>query len=50
MPAALSYTIRRGSPPSHSRIFFNAWHVHSAFSPGVSWLTPMFEYGKSNTK
>lgn len=27
----------------------SAWHAHSAFSPGISWLGPTFEYGKSST-
>ena len=42
--------MRSGTPPSHSNRFLKAWHVHSAFSPGISRLGPMFEYGKSNTK
>lgn len=49
-PAALSNTIRSGMPLSHSNRFCSAWHVHSAFSPGMSWARPMFEYGKSSTK
>lgn len=43
-------TIRGGTPPSHSKMSRSAWHAHSAFSPGISWLGPTFEYGKSSTK
>ena len=49
-PAALSNTMRSGTPPSHSNRSSSAWHVHSAFSPGMSCARPMFEYGKSSTK
>ena len=42
-------TIRGGTPPSHSKMSRSAWHAHSAFSPGISWLGPTFEYGKSST-
>ena len=50
MPAALSNTIRSGTPPSHSNRLRNARHVHSAFSPGINYTRPTFEYGKSSTK
>lgn len=49
-PAALSNTIRSGTPPSHSNRLRNARHVHSAFSPGINCTRPTFEYGKSSTK
>lgn len=42
-------TIRGGTPPTHSKMSRSAWHAHSAFSPGISWLGPTFEYGKSST-
>ena len=42
--------MRSGTPPSHSNTFSNAWHVHSAFSPGISREGATFEYGKSSTK
>ena len=44
-PAALSNTIRSGTPPSHSNRSRNARHVHSAFSPGINCTRPTFEYG-----
>ena len=39
-----------GTPPSHPNGSLSAWHVHSAFSPGINWLGDTFEYGKSSTK
>ena len=49
-PAALSNTIRSGTPPSHSNRLRNARHVHQRSRPASTAPDRTFEYGKSSTK
>ena len=49
-PAALSNTMRLGTPATCSNMLRSAWHTHSAFSPGNTWAMPTLEYGKVMTK